>query len=196
MKQFLFLLLLMSTVLCEAKYFNTVVIDPGHGGRDKGAYWGGVRESYLNLIVSHKLSYELKARGIRVVMVRKRDRFLSKHYRVSIANRYPGAVYVSVHFNASRYTQATGTETFYYSSEGRKLARRVQSRMVRQLKVRNRGSKHGNYQVLRDSRITAILVECGFISNSRERAKCRTRWYQSGAARAIARGLMDYRKMR
>jgi len=192
---FLFLSILL-TLVSEGKYFSTVIIDPGHGGRDKGAYWGGVRESYLNLIVSHKLSYELKRRGIRVVMVRKRDRFLSKHYRVRLANRYPSAVFVSVHFNASLYTRAKGIETFYYSSEGRKLASKVQSRMVRQLKGRNRGVKRGNYQVLRESRPTAILVECGFISNSRERARCLTRWYQTSAASAIARGLMDYRKMR
>ena len=55
------LLFLVGMTVCEARYFSTVVIDPGHGGRDGGAYWGGVKESTLNLIVAQKLAYELKS---------------------------------------------------------------------------------------------------------------------------------------
>lgn len=197
MKYLIQTLAFLSLLLCaEAKYFSTVVIDPGHGGRDKGAYWGGVRESYLNMIVANKLSYELKARGIKTVMTRKSDRTTSKNYRTQIANKYPGSIFVSIHFNASNYTSATGIETFYLSSEGRKMASKVQGRLLRGLKGRDRGVKSANYKVLRNTNTPAILVECGFISNSAERAKCNTRWYQTMAARMIAEGLMDYRKVR
>ena len=182
--------------LAEARYFNTVVIDPGHGGRDKGAYWGGVRESHLNMIVANKLAYELKARGIKVVMTRKSDRTTSYSSRTNLANRYPGAIFVSVHFNASTNTSVKGIETFYLSREGRKIATQVQGRLASSLKSRNRGVKSANFKVLRSTNAPAILVECGFISNPSERMRCSTRWYQSTAARVIAEGLMKYRKMK
>lgn len=180
----------------EAKWFDTVVIDPGHGGRDKGAYWGGVRESYLNMIVANKLSYELKARGIKTVMTRNSDRTTGSHTRINLANKYPNAMFVSIHFNASTHTSVRGIETFYLSSEGKKMASKVQNRLVRGLKGKNRGVKTANFKVLSGSRAPAILVECGFISNPSERVRCQSRWYQTTAARVIADGLMDYRRMR
>lgn len=180
----------------EGKWFDTVVIDPGHGGRDKGAYWGGVRESYLNMIVANKLSYELKARGIKTVMTRHSDRTTGSYNRINLANKYPNAMFVSIHFNAHLNTSVRGIETFYLSSEGKKMASKVQSRLVRGLKGKNRGIKSGNYKVLAGTNAPAILVECGFISNPTERARCKSRWYQTTAARVIADGLMDYRKMR
>lgn len=193
---YLFLISLALTVLSEAKHFSTVVIDAGHGGKDKGAYWGGVRESSLNLIVAHKLAYELKARGIKAVLTRKHDSTCSYGYRTRIANKYPNAIFVSVHFNASTNTSVKGIETYYLSREGRKIASKVQKRLVKGLKTKNRGIKFRNYKVLRDTNSPAILVECGFISNPKERSRCQTRWYQTTAARVIADGLMDYRKMR
>jgi len=182
--------------MAEARYFNTVVIDPGHGGRDKGAYWGGVRESHLNMIVANKLAYELKSRGIKTVMTRRSDRTTSYSSRTNLANRYPGAIFVSIHFNASTNTSVKGIETFYLSKEGKKMATQIQGKLSSSLKSRNRGVKSANFKVLRSTNAPAILVECGFISNSSERMRCSTRWYQSTAARVIAEGLMKYRKMK
>jgi len=186
----------LGVALCEARYFNTVVIDPGHGGRDAGAYWGGVKESTLNLIIAQKLAYELKARGVKTVMTRRSDTTVSKASRAAIANRYPNSIFVSIHFNAHTNTSIKGLETFYLSSEGRKMAHEVQSRMARGLKGRNRGIKNKGFYVLRATNQPAILVECGFISNSSERARCATQWYKTTTARTIADGLMAYRKKR
>lgn len=188
------LLFTLLTAVTEARWFDTVIIDAGHGGRDKGAYWGGVRESYLNMIVANKLSYELKSRGIKTIMTRHSDRTVSKDYRIKLANKYPRAVFVSIHFNASRNTTVKGIETFYLSPEGRKMASKVQDRLVRGLKGRDRGIKTAKFKVLDETTAPAILVECGFISNPSERSRCTTRWYQSTAARVIADGLMSYRQ--
>lgn len=190
------LLFFLSLAVCEARHFKTVVIDPGHGGRDGGAYWGGVKESTLNLIVAQKLAYELKARGIKTVLTRRSDVTVSKARRCQIANQYPNSIFVSIHFNAHTNRSIKGIETFYLSSEGRKIAQKIQPRLARNLKCRNRGIKKRAFHVLAGTNAPAVLVECGFISNSSERARASTKWYKTVAARVIAEGLMEYRKLK
>jgi N-acetylmuramoyl-L-alanine amidase len=177
----------------QAARFSTVIIDPGHGGRDKGTCWGGVRESRLALRVAKDLEALLKKRGIRAVMTRRSDVFVSLGRRAAIANRYRSAVFVSIHFNASRNTAIKGVETYYWGTRGRVMAAAVQRRLPYRLKTRNRGIRRKGYTVLLKTRCPAILVECGFVSNRRERMRCSTRWYQQTAARAIYDALMACR---
>ncbi|MFC7336574.1 N-acetylmuramoyl-L-alanine amidase [Haloferula chungangensis] len=188
------LLILAATCgFSSAARFSTVIIDPGHGGRDKGAYWGGVRESTLNLRVAQHLEGLLKKRGIRTVMTRRSDVFVSLSGRAALANRYRSAVFVSIHFNASRNRLIKGAETFYWGSTGRIIAGAIQRRLPARVNTVNRGAKRRGFTVLMQTRCPAVLVECGFISNTRERGRCVTRWYQQTAARAIYDGLMACR---
>lgn len=177
----------------HAARFSTVIIDPGHGGRDKGAYWGGVRESTLNLKVANKLETLLKRRGLRTVMTRRSDVFVSLSSRAAIANRYRSAVFVSIHFNASTNTSIKGAETYYWGSTGRMIAGAIQRRLPARVQTRNRGARRHGFTVLTQTRCPAVLVECGFISNPRERMRCSTQWYQETAARAIYDALMACR---
>ena len=177
----------------QAARFSTVIIDAGHGGRDKGAYWGGIRESHLNLRVAQDLEALLKKRGIRTVMTRRSDAFVSLGSRAAIANRYRGAVFVSIHFNACLDRSIRGAETFYWGSTGRVIAQAIQRRLAPRVGTVNRGIRRKGFTVLVQTRCPAVLVECGFISNSRERGRCATRWYQQTAARAIYDGLMACR---
>jgi len=171
-----------------------VVIDAGHGGRDYGAFYRGVRESDLNLRVATKLESQLKARGYTTTMTRRSDVFLSLSRRASIANRYRNAIFVSIHFNATSISWVRGVETFYAgSSKGRALASSIQSQMVRRLGTRNRGIRFSRFTVLTQTKCPAVLVECGFISNASERARCSTSSYQSSVALAIADGIARYR---
>ena len=179
-----------------AARFNTVVIDPGHGGRDRGAVWGGVRESNLNLAVAQDLEALLKKRGIRTVMTRRSDVFVSLQRRAQIANAQRNAVLVSIHFNASTNTAVRGAETFYWGNQGRILANAIQRRLAPRLQVRNRGIHRKGYTIMMQTRHPVVLVECGFISNPNERRRCVTRWYQQTAAKAIYDGLIAYRALR
>lgn len=177
----------------SAARFSTVIIDPGHGGRDKGAYWGGVRESTLNLKVAQHLEGLLKKRGIRTVMTRRSNVFVSLSGRAAIANRYRSAVFVSIHFNASTNRSIKGAETFHWGATGGMIAGAIQRRLPSRVKTVNRGVKRRGFTVLVQTRCPAVLVECGFISNTRERGRCSTTWYQQTAARAIYDGLMACR---
>ncbi len=180
----------------HAAAFNTVVIDPGHGGRDDGASRGDVKEKDLNLKVAKKLSILLKAEGFNVVMTRDTDKSLSLDDRAFIANKYKDSIFVSIHFNAaaSGLEYVKGVETFYASGEGQKIANEVHKQMLQKMGVKDRKVKRGNYKVLEKTESAAILVECGFISNSYERKRCASSWYQSLCASSIAEGVKNYRK--
>lgn len=126
------------------------------------------------------------------MMSRRSDVYVSLSRRAQIANRYSNAIFVSIHFNASNHTSVRGAETFYVGKRGSYLAKSIQSELVKNCKVRNRGIRNRSYAVLRDTNCPAVLVECGFISNSYERSRCKTSSYQAAAARAIVSGIERY----
>lgn len=101
--------------------FDTVIIDPGHGGKDAGAINRLGTEAGYNLKVALRVRERLRKRGFKVVMTRDSDVYLSLSERVTLANRYDKAVFVSIHFNSiagrSRH-QARGIETFALSPRG------------------------------------------------------------------------------
>lgn len=105
----------------DVKPFDTVVIDPGHGGRDSGGVSRYGREATYNLNVGRLLRDRLRKYGFKVVMTRDSDVFLSLSQRVAIANKYKNAVFISIHFNSagsSGSSSARGIETFTLSPKG------------------------------------------------------------------------------
>jgi N-acetylmuramoyl-L-alanine amidase len=186
-------LCLLFGAIAEAARFNTVVIDAGHGGKDKGAFRSGVRESHLTLQTAQRLEKLLKRKGLKTAMTRRSDVFVSLGSRVAIANRHRSAVFVSIHFNACTDSRYRGVETFYAGPAGSKLARAIQTRLASRLKTQNRGVKQRSFKVLRQTKCPAVLVECGFLSHGSERARCRSAAYQQTAAQAICDGIMAVR---
>ena len=170
----------------------SIVVDAGHGGRDRGASYQGAHESALNLKVAKYLESDLKKKGYNVRMTRRSDSYVSLGRRAQIANGYRNAIFVSIHFNASEYRSVHGTETFYVGSKSGYLARSIQSELVKKLKMKNRGAVYRRYSVLSNTNCPAVLVECGFISNARERSRCRTYSFQKSAASAICAGIEKY----
>src|SRR5258708_12285829 len=152
-----------------------VVIDPGHGGRD----WGGMpgqrlAEKGFTLDTAKRLARALRSgTGIKVVLTRDDDTFVSLGERTYIANQYAGhdAVFVSIHFNAGRREGAYGIETYYNNQRGYRLAALVHPRVIRAMASIDRGIRHRGYWVLRKNRLPAILVECGFLTNPAEGAR-------------------------
>ncbi len=169
-----------------------VIIDAGHGGKDRGAVWGGVRESDLNLKVARRVETSLKSRGYPVTMIRRSDVFVDLRRRSEISNRYRNCIFISIHFNATSHTGVRGAETFYVGKRGRFLAKTIQSHLVNTLKVRDRGYKFKRFSVLNDTLCPAVLVECGFISNSYERSRCNSSGYQAAVARSIVSAVEGY----
>jgi N-acetylmuramoyl-L-alanine amidase len=178
----------------EARNFRTVVIDPGHGGHDKGGQWGLVYEKHLALDTSARLEKELKKRGFRTVMTRRSDYFISLPERVRITKKYSDAIFVSVHYNYTWKQGVSGIETFYTGSQSQPLASYVQSGMMSKVRTVNRGVKFARFYVIRHNTCPAILVECGFVSNSTERSRMKSAWWRQSLAEGIADGIARYRR--
>jgi N-acetylmuramoyl-L-alanine amidase len=188
------LLLAAGAMTASAANFRTVIIDAGHGGHDKGGQWGLVYEKHLALDTSVRLENHLKAMGFHTVMTRRSDYFISLPQRVSIANRYKNAIFVSVHYNYTWKRDVSGLETFYHSAESRRLAQLVQRGMLNRVRGVDRGAKFARYYVIRNSTIPSILVEGGFVSNDAERNRLKAGWYRDAVARGIADGIQRYRR--
>jgi N-acetylmuramoyl-L-alanine amidase len=177
-----------------AANFRTVVIDPGHGGHDNGGQWGRVYEKHLALDTATRLENNLKRMGYQTVMTRRSDYFVSLPQRVAMGNRYKNAIFVSLHFNYTWKEHVCGLETFYYNSEGQRLAHFVQSSLVRQTRTVDRSAKFARFYVIRNSSLPAILVEGGFVSNEEERERMKSAYFRESIARGIAEGIQRYRR--
>jgi N-acetylmuramoyl-L-alanine amidase len=178
----------------EARSFRTVIIDPGHGGHDKGGQWGLVYEKHLALDTSIRLENELKKRGFRTVLTRRSDYFISLPERVRIASRYSDAIFVSVHYNYTWKQQVSGLETFYCTSQSQALASYVHSGMMSKVRVVNRGVKFARFYVIRNATCPSILVEGGFVSNANERNRMKSAWFRQALAEGIADGIVRFRR--
>lgn len=106
------------------------------------------------------------------------------------SNTYDADLFVSIHCNACASHQARGTETYYKSFNGQRLANYIQSQIIRSLPVTDRGVKEGNLYVLKHTEAVAVLVELAFIDNPEDLALLKNRI--DDFARAIARGVTDY----
>lgn len=173
--------------------FSTVVIDAGHGGKDGGSVWNGLIEKKLCLDVAKRVETGLKSRGLKTSMTRRADTFVELSQRARLANRVPSSIFVSIHFNGSRTTLISGGEVYYRSPRGRVIASAISRSIKSRVTGGTRGIFHGNYKVLRETRMPAVLVECGYISNKREAARCATPAHRQKLADAIVNGILAVR---
>ena len=203
------------------KPVHTVVLDPGHGGHDRGAVnrWGS--EKNYNLDLSRRIRAHLQKAGLRVVITRSSDQFIPLETRPSLANKIgDGAVFVSVHFNAAatRNSLATGFEVFtltprgapnshdnyltrrsFSAERGHKsdhashvLATSIQHAKLGLVPMFDRGVKRARFAVLRGSAVPGVLIEGGFMSNPRDARLLHTVAWRERLARAVAEGILGF----
>jgi len=169
---------------------TTVVIDAGHGGSDRGGIPGQrVAEKEVTLDVAQRLKKALASSGYRVVMTRDSDVYVPLATRVAIANSYPNAIFVSIHFNSARRTGAGGIETYFYNRESLPLASAIHYFVAGGAPSSNRNVRRRGYYVLRKAAVPAVLVECGFLTNPTEAAYAQTASYRQKLAEEIAAGV-------
>ncbi len=186
-------------VYTNVTHFTTVVIDAGHGGHDSGAISRGRRtrllEKNLALDVALRVDVKLRAAGLRTVMTRHDDTFIPLDERVRISNRERDSIFVSIHFNDSFRRKVHGAETYQNGRGTEELAQRIERAVSATPSSVNRGVMHANYRVLRNSHGPAVLVECGYLSNASETARCGTPAHREKIASAIARAILDQRRL-
>ena len=185
----------MLILAVEAKAFDTVILDPGHGAHDRGAAIGYVYEKHLALDTARRVEQLLKQQGLKVIMSRSRDVFIPLQDRSALGNSRRNAIFVSIHYNYNRSGSGAGAETYYHFSSSYMLAAYIQAYLVQRTSMTNRGVKSAGFHVIRaTSKNPAVLVECGFVSNSTERARMMTGEYRKRIAEGIAQGIIAYRK--
>lgn len=153
-----------------------IVLDAGHGGRDAGAVGNGLQEKNLTLKIVQRVKeiLEKSYKDVQVLLTRNSDVFIELSQRASYANNAKANLFVSVHINSAS-ASAQGFETFIYSETSSATTKSYQKKihdaiMKRAPYFTNRGTKSANYQVLRSTKMPAILTESGFISNSNDSA--------------------------
>jgi len=172
--------------------FTTIVIDAGHGGYDRGGIPSQrIPEKVMTLDVSQRLKPILEKAGYRVIMTRDSDVFVPLPTRVAIANSYPNAVFICVHFNSATRSGANGIETYFYSTESAPLAASIQGAVLGGAPSENRGVRRRGYYVLRRTTIPAVLIECGFLTNPTEGQYAQSAAYRQKLAENIARGIRN-----
>ena len=211
---------------------KTIVIDPGHGGKDPGAVRQARQEKQIVLNLSKTLRDILVKKGYNVRLTRETDVFLPLRKRTQFATSQKADLFISIHTNASTSRRAAGIETYYLalasdesarttamrenagaeynmkeldalvgrilkeskSTESRRLAELIQAQLTSGKQVKNRGVKHAPFVVLIGTKVPAVLVEVGFISNPTEGQRLTTKTYQHQLATAIAEGIEQYIK--
>ncbi len=188
-----------STSTASAK--PLIYLDAGHGGSDEGAKVSAFKEKRLTLLTTLLTKKHLEELGYRVVLTRGRDIFLPLQKRVALANNAKATMFVSIHFNSSPNADAHGIEVFYYDSKehwrgkaSKRLANCVLYRLIDQTDAISRGVKMGNFHVIRETDMPAVLVEAGFLTNYNERQKLKDRDYLNRVSIGIAQGIDKYFK--
>jgi len=184
-----------------AKEKPYIILDAGHGGKDQGAKVSNLEEKKLTLRTTYLTKKHLELLGYRVILTRARDVFLPLSTRVVIANTRNPSLFVSIHYNSAKSPAAKGIEVYYYGSvagkrreQSRKLASSILDQMIKETKASSRGVKKGNFQVIRETSMPAVLVEAGFMTNSEERAHLHSQHYLDQLAKGIADGIDKYVK--
>lgn len=196
---------------------ETVVLDPGHGGTDQGTMdrWGTEKAYALDVALTAR--EELMRAGFRVELTRSNDVGVSLEDRVQFANRFPHAVFVSIHFNsgggagAESYAVAPAGVPSNASNESHvaptevqrcegnlhdphniALTAAVHASVLAHTGAFDRGVRHARFHVLRNISIPAVLVECGFLSESAEGQRIATAQYRQRLGQALAQGVQNY----
>lgn len=172
---------------------KTIVLDPGHGGRDTGANGqNGTLEKELTLNISLLLANKLKKAGYEVVLTREKDEFISLADRTSLAQHYQADAFISLHFDSIDNRSVRGFTTYYYHERDQGLAEYIHNALQEEIELRDRGVRFGDYYVLRENTQPSVLLELGYISNPSEEQIIQSLQYQETVTEAIVQGLNKF----
>lgn len=182
---------------------KTIVIDPGHGLEDPGTSYGNIYEKDINLSISLLLEKELGSLGAKVLLTRDGDydlstpdaRFRKKSdfdNRIKLINESDANLYLSIHLNYLSDFSYSGPQVFY-NNDNKKLAEAIQESMNDYTKGSREIKKiPSDTYMYNKIKVPGVLIECGFLSNARERKLLQTEDYQKKIAKSITLGVLEY----
>ena len=199
----------------KGQYSKTIFLDPGHGGRDSGAYYYNVAEKDLNMQVYRKLRKKLEELGYKVLTSRDSNidvDFITERSRM--VNKTNSDIFISIHFNAtgSAYSKSSGIQTYSYSDEpdypskinpywhnhpdrmieSKRLAAAIHSSLLAETGAKDAGLLERSFAVLRETAKPAVLLELGYMDNFAENQQIRDSHYQDKLVAGIVKGIQKY----
>lgn len=197
---------------------RTIILDPGHGGTDKGARSVYQYEKNFTLDLARRVRDRLRARGFVVVMTRNSDVFVGLEARARLAAKHPSPVFLSLHFNAAANPAAQGFEVFSLAPRGAPsfhtdellvsdmveapgqpwelpslvLGQAIYHAMHGRLTMTDRGMKRARFVVLREAQCPAVLIEGGFLTNAMDARRIASPKWRDRLAEAITEGVAAY----
>ena len=181
----------------ESKKYR-IVLDPGHGGIDKGTSYGNMNEKDITLKIAKYAQSYLRSQGDVVFLTRDKDKLLSLKEIGNKANSSDADVFVSIHINSLNDKNFKGITTLYYDvngyqkSERIRLAKTIESQTVKNDGWESKGIRRQNLAVLRYTKIPGVLVECGFITNDEDRKKLSNEDVLKRLAKNVSDGIIEY----
>lgn len=170
-----------------------IVIDPGHGGKDRGASYAGLDEKVVNLDVATQLVTRLTLAGARAYLTRDSDTFLDLPNRPAVATALSADAFVSVHCNAMpRANLAHGTESYYYTPQSEMLAHVLHYQLVQGLGRRDNGVRQRKFAVLWRAQNPSALVELMYLDWDAENALLRLPETRRRASAALFTAIQGY----
>lgn len=182
---------------------KTIILDAGHGLEDPGTSYGNIYEKDINLKIVLKLQDYLGSLGALVILTRDDDYDLSSpktHYRkksdfdnrIKLINENNADLYISIHLNYLNNANYYGPQVFYIE-ENKELAEIIQNTMNNDLKSSRKIKKiPSNTYMYRKLKTKGVLIECGFLSNKKERELLIQNDYQEKVAKSIVKGIVNY----
>ena len=199
----------------KGQYSKTIFLDPGHGGRDSGAFYYNVAEKDLNMQIYRKLRKKLEELGYTVLTSRDSDidvDFVTERSRM--VNKTNSDIFISIHFNATgnTYSKASGIQTYSYKdepdypskinpywhnhpdrmSESKRLAAAIHSSLLAETGAKDAGLLESSFAVLRETAKPAVLLELGYMDNFTENQQIRDSRYQDKLVAGIVKGIQKY----
>ena len=182
----------------QSKKYN-IVVDAGHGGNDKGSIDSTetVYEKDIAIQIAKKVASRLgRESDVNVIMTRTEDKYVSLEERAEIAKRANADALVSIHLNAQKkFGDANGLETWYRNgaTDGSKeLASSVQQTTASYVEIMSRGILRNSFEILRETTMPAVLIECGFITNVSDMKKLKDPNFQDMLAEGIMQGTLTF----
>ena len=199
-----------------SNYQKVIFLDPGHGGKDPGAQYLGLKEKDLNLQVSQQLKTKLESLGYTVIMSRSTDVFVDfVTERSKMSNETNADMFISIHFNATGHgldSGEDGIQTYMYQPTGNipsvinkkwhdnptrlkysyKLGSYIHQSVLATTQAKDAGLLAKSFAVLRETNKPAVLLELGYMDDSKESQKIRTKEYQQKLVDGIVQGIQQY----
>jgi N-acetylmuramoyl-L-alanine amidase len=197
---------------------QTICLDPGHGGKDKGEIAGDNNEKKYNLLLAFAVEKQLRQAGFKVVLTRTSDEFIELEDRPALAARAGADLFVSLHYNSGP-EGVRGVEVHCLPPAGMKssnkggglggdpayagnstddrnilLAYDLLKAITTSLPVEDIGVKRERYVVLRDARMPAVLIEGGFMTDPQDARQIYDPEFRQRMARSIVDGILAYKK--